>query len=111
MRVVLSGFTSTDLGSVSFKVPTSLHGVDLMHSSTTIWPRTAASHLSMKLGERRRDGAAEPEGPLILAHLLLFLIQLIKALIRLTLTPSGNDEWAVGEAEQRKSAYCICGRG
>lgn len=32
-------------------------------------------------------------------HLSLFLIQLIKAFTRLTLTPSGNDEWAAGEAE------------
>lgn len=62
--------------------------------------RTAASHLSMKLGERQGEVVAEPEGLLILAHLLLFLIQLIKALIRLTLTPSGNNEWAAGEVEQ-----------
>lgn len=45
---------------------------------------TAASHLSMKLGERQGEGAAQPKGLLILAHLSLFLIQLIKALIRLT---------------------------
>lgn len=59
--------------------------------------RTAASHLSMRLGERRGEGAAEPEGLLILAHLSLFLIQLIKVLIRLTLTPPGNDELAAEE--------------
>lgn len=59
---------------------------------------TAPSHLSTKLGERRGEGAAEPEGLLILPHLTVPLIQLIKALIRLTPTPSGNDEWAAVEA-------------
>lgn len=38
VRIVVSGLTSSVLGSVSLQVPTSLHGVDLMHSSTTIWP-------------------------------------------------------------------------
>lgn len=60
--------------------------------------RSAVSRLSMKLGEGG-EGAAQPEGLLILDHLSLYLIQLIKALIRLTPTPSGNDEWAAGEAE------------
>lgn len=32
-------------------------------------------------------------------HLSLFLIHLIKAFTRITLTPSGNDEWATGKAE------------
>lgn len=61
--------------------------------------RTAASQLSMKLGQRREEWVTELEGLLILAHLSLFLIQLIKALIRLTLTTSDNDELAAGEAE------------
>ncbi len=61
----------------------------------------APSHPSTKLEERRRDGAAEPEGWLILAHLTVPLIQLIKALIRLTPTPSGDDEWAAVDAELR----------
>lgn len=59
----------------------------------------ACNAASMKLGEGRGKGAAEPEGLLVLAHLSLFLIQLIKTFIRLTLTHSGNDEWAAGEAE------------
>lgn len=72
---------------------------------------TAASHLATKLGEGRGEGTVEPEGLLILAHLSLFLIQLIKALIRLTLTPSGNDECAAEEAEAMSSVYCMCSRG
>lgn len=60
---------------------------------------TAVCHLSMNLGERQGKGAPEPEALLILAHFSLFFIQLIKAMISLTQTPSGNDECAAEEAE------------
>lgn len=75
-------------------------------------PVLQPAHLSMKLGERGEEmERLSLKAPLILAHLLLFLIQLIKALIRLTLTPSGNDEWAAGEAEQGslRAACVACG--
>lgn len=60
----------------------------------------ACNAASMKLGEGWGKGAVEPEGLLVLAHLSVFLIQLITTFIRVVLTSSGNDEWAAGEAEQ-----------
>lgn len=66
-----------------------------MRSSTTIW------HLILQPANpppSREREQAEPKGLLILAHLSLFLFQLIKVLIRLILTPSGNDGCAAGEA-------------